>query len=595
MDGQRDDLNSLDDTDALPPNLQDVHRLLLRDGARWRVRLPDSASHLPTNQQDARVDYRVVASPTTSPGSRGSQHIQQTTRKEVFMDDTTQTNDRSHAGITPPAAPAGRFRTLVAVGAALAIVALFAGLLYTFGPGRTTAGNTGKQATHTPPTATTQPKDNGWPVAGGLQQQPAMPVFEPSHPATIYEAGPVGTGLMDNEPPTILRRSDDGGKTWHTLALPSATGSAIVVNAGILISPLDAQKVVLGMTIYLSKGVTTCPAATAFSPAHSGSVASSGSTPLNSTIPLGGYMSCNMEYFSADGGQHWSQLHAPGGVMLGNGSGGLSGATMTDTLIPSTKLFAQGSRLYAYAYASCGSNCGGPKRIVTSTDGGATWVYADDALASQNAQVCSFMPTSSGSTVFALTNTVACQTAGASNSYALWTSNNAGASWSRLTLPAGDQMPQSVLVVNRGSGQPLLYLTMQAPAQSHVDGSSSTPTGLHVSMDGGQHWSAAPASGAPADAISTQEPVGVLSDGTVVESFYRPVKGQAWPVLYGWKHGDAAWRTLSNPIVSETFNPLSLTIVPGGSGERDQFWLVTAEATQQTPPTYSLRIVTVGN
>lgn len=576
MSDQRDDLDSLDDLDTLPPDLEDVHRLLLRDGARWRVRLPDSASHTPIEQRDARVDRRVGTPTVGSPGTRGSQSIQQNVRKEAFMRDTTQIDDGPRPPAILPTPAVSRFRSIAAVGAAVAIVALFAGLIYTFGPGRTTAGNSVKPATHTPATATTARNDSGWSAVVSLRQQPAVPIFA-SDGATVYEAAP-----------TVLRRSDDGGKSWHTLTLPADSG-ANAADVSILVSPLDARKVILQVTGYQAQGVTTCP--TAFAPSgHGSAVASSGAVPLSSTIPLGGSITCTVQYYSADGGQHWTHLHAPSGAVLGNKN---PQASVPGT--PSAPLFAQGSSLYTYA--GCGPLCMGPGlRIVRSTDSGATWSYADDALASQSAHVCSFMPAPSGSTVFALTNSSGCQTEGVSPDFALWSSADAGAHWSQATLPAGSQTPQSVLVVSHGSGQPLLYLNLQAPPQPHIGGTTSTPADLRVSGDGGQHWSAAPASGVPAGSTSTLGLLGALSDGTVVELFASPdsTRGPATGLpLYGWKQGDAAWHpiALGKPI---TENFVSLSIVPGVSGEQDQLWLVAAENATQGAFTYNVSVLTAG-
>ncbi len=575
MPDQRDDLNSLDDIDAFPPDLRDVHRLLLRDGARWRVRLPDPASQTPIEQQDARVSHRVAATPTATPGTRGSHDIQQNVRKEVIMDDTTHIDDTPRPPVAPPVPTAGRFRGIAAVGVALAVVALFAVLLYSFTPGRSTNAALGvPKATHVPATATTQRNDSGWSTVASLQQQPVVPIFAPSQPGTIYEAAP-----------SVLRRSDDGGQIWHNLTLPPGSGTS-QADVSILVSPLDAQKVMLEVTAYQAQGVMTCP--TAFSPGHNAAVASNGAVPLSSKIPLGGLITCTLQYYSADGGQHWTHLHAPSGAVLGNKS---AEARVPGT--PSTPIFAQGSRLYTYA--GCGPLCMGPGlRIVTSTDGGATWSYADDVLAGQGAHVCSFMPASSGSTIFALASTTSCPADGVTPSLALWRSTNAGATWSQATLPAGGQTPQSLLVVSHSSGQPLLYLNLQAPPQPHTGAGPSAPADLRVSADGGRHWSAAPATGVPTGNTTVFGPVGVLSDGTVVEPFFDPSWGQSHPTFYGWKQGDAAWHAIGKTITIDGASFVSLTVVPADSGKSDQLWVVTAGSSPQGGIIYDVSVATAG-
>ncbi|MGZ6801318.1 MAG: sialidase family protein [Mycobacteriaceae bacterium] len=458
------------------------------------------------------------------------------------------------------------------MGAAVAIVALFAGLLYTFGPGRTTAGDGGPQATHVPATATTQRNDSGWSAVAALQNQPAVPIFAPGNPGIVYEAGP-----------SVLRRSDDGGKSWHTLTLPSDSGSN-PADVSILVSPLDAQKVILEVTAYQAQGVNTCP--TAFSPGHDAAVASSGVVPLSSNIPSSGSITCTVQYYSTDGGQHWTHLHAPSGAVLGNKN---PDAIMPGT--PSTPIFTQGTSLYTYA--GCGPLCIGPDnyRILRSTDGGATWSYADKVLAGQSAHVCSFMPTSSGSTLFALTSTSPCSRDGGTPNPALWSSTDGGASWSQATLPASGQSPQSLLVVSHGSDQTLLYLNLQAPPQPHIGVGPSKPADLRVSADGGRHWSAAPTSGIPTGSTSNLGPVGALSDGTVVEPFYAPDGSQSGSTLYGWKQADAAWHRISKPI---TGNTISLTIIPAGSGGPDQVWLVTDVSSASNPSTFDVSVLTAG-
>lgn len=137
MSDQNDDLNSPDGTDALPPDLQEVHRLLLRDGARWRARLPDSASAIPIEQWDARVGRRDEAASLVTSTTHGLQGIPHDEGKDVYMRKTTQTSGHSSssAGIQ------GRLRTLAATGVAVAVIGLFAGAIYSFTPHK--AGNIG--------------------------------------------------------------------------------------------------------------------------------------------------------------------------------------------------------------------------------------------------------------------------------------------------------------------------------------------------------------------------------------------------------------------------------------------------------------------
>src|SRR6185437_12758959 len=65
-----------------------------------------------------------------------------------------------------------------------------------------------------------------------------LPAIAPSDPRVVYETMVYG---IQQHKAGSLRRTDDGGATWHTLPLPIP--AAHVGHAGFLVSPVDSRNV----------------------------------------------------------------------------------------------------------------------------------------------------------------------------------------------------------------------------------------------------------------------------------------------------------------------------------------------------------------
>jgi hypothetical protein len=205
--------------------------------------------------------------------------------------------------------------------------------------------------------------------------------------------------------------------------------------------------------------------------------------------------------------------------------------------------------------------------LVSSDDGGAIWHLADGDIRNAGDAICDFAPSPSGGDIYAITTAQGCS----QMSFAqedLWHSADSGAHWSHvgaLSTPAAFGME----VVPQASGYPLLYLQMP-PATVQGRGASIDygPTNLHASTDGGKTWHAAPSAGVPSG-WSPSEPLGMLSDGTVIESFESvAADGSAASQLYGWKLGGSAWQPVAPKLDAAVF---TLVTVPDSSGV-DTLW-----------------------
>ncbi|HET9979673.1 MAG TPA: hypothetical protein VFQ32_04480, partial [Ktedonobacterales bacterium] len=251
-----------------------------------------------------------------------------------------------------------RWRAAVAVVATVALISLFALLLHGFatgsnspntGPVSNGNGNsnqtTGNQ--QRPPTGAWHTVDTMTYKSTVFTQTP-VPVFSPKNPDIVYE-----TSLS----PMSARHSDDGGKTWQALTLPSGSDQAIELE--IFASPLDAQTAFLTVTVNLAYGQGTngCPSSSRASVAARGDIMASGQVP------------CSTTYRTTDEGKTWKAISFPV-------NGTISTPYSDSAPYAGTIIQAQGTRLYALL--TCGPTCssaGG--RLVKSSDGGVTWQVAD--------------------------------------------------------------------------------------------------------------------------------------------------------------------------------------------------------------------------
>ncbi len=449
------------------------------------------------------------------------------------------------------ARPSGRFKSALTIATLVVIVALFAVLMRNFATGHSSRPSQNGSLSHSYPT--TQATTTGqWETAAGLIDQSGLPVLAPGNPNVVYE------DLAPQTAPThiALRRSDDGGVSWHTLPLPMPVPSG-VDDSSLAVSPLDASTVFFTLSMPDPNGDT--PAC------HASQALLNGG---NALTHLSGARHCSIQFISSDAGQHWSlvQLPVPGAI---------GAQTFPEFLnASSTDIFrVQGQHLYS-ALAAGGAAIRGVAidvdgvRIVSSTNGGKSWQLVDGQLAASGENICDFAPTATGSTLFAITQSDPyCYSDSTSPNY-LWRSDDAGATWAQIgQLPA---VATDLTVVSSGDAQPVLYLRMPVSAQYQTIQPSTTPPGLAISTDGGKTWRLAPTKGLPQGTQKNYGPLAVLSDGSIVKVFRAPDQTLT---ICAWKAGDAAWRSIAQQVYSN----LAYLLVSSNAG-KVTLWMVSLDA-----------------
>jgi hypothetical protein len=533
------DDHASDDGDS-PAGLESLRRRLLADGADWRVEFAASAAFLQQVEEFGRAATQgeVAAArpgalePETAIHETSTQDAAPDSRARPSTPSVTKTPQSSvHSSVKgsrdmktswTTSRMSSRMRSLWAGIAAIIVVALLAGVFYAL------AASRGRSGPASVPTATAQVHGK-WQTLASLpfSEVPQGPAIAPSDPNTIYEA---------TLSPVKLRRTTDQGAHWTELHVPGDTSN--LESFQVFVSPLDAKMVFVTLTTTLppTGQESVCPTllASQAPAAASTTLRGSGASPLAESLPQSGKIPCSLQYYSVDGGASWTQLILP-----------LRAALVDPDRIflgPTNILSAQGSRLYAAA--GCGPQCGGPgDDIVTSVDGGAHWTQANHDIRAAGQYVCDYSAAPSGSDVFAITATESCGGESAPAIY-LWRSADAGAHWTKVRqLPANGW--RRMAVVPQPSGQPLLYIQLpQITPQNHMDAIADGPTHLMVSADGGKTWTAAPASGISGSTESPSGPLGVLSDGTVIQYFGDTTTAP----LYGWRLGATTWQMIATPF-----------------------------------------------
>ncbi len=453
--------------------------------------------------------------------------------------------------------PSGRLKGVATVVSLAAVVALFVILFHGFASGRSTGQKPGGLGSAAPPTSALP--SGTWTAIPGLTNEVALPVIAPSNPSVVYEA----SASQNASAPLALRRSEDDGATWQKLPLPS--GSLPPVDLfSLAVSPLDASTVFLSLSTYENNHPGfQC---------HSGQ-AFNGSS--NALARLSGSPGCPAQYYSADAGQHWSKLSLP--------IQGSIGAPIQPEFLAtsSTSSFrVQGQRLYSAlgGFDNNGVEIGVDSiRIVASDDGGKTWQLVDAQLAASGQFICDYMPTSTGTTIFAITQTGGnfCYSDSSITDY-LWRSDDGGATWNEVSrLP--DVASNLALVPQSGSAPPLIYIHMPEVAQGGSLQPSNVPPELEVSADGGQTWRAAPTKGLPAGTARSYGPLGVLSNGLVLKAFQA---SDQTLTLCAWKNGESSWQQVTQHVTPS----IAYVLVTTGSG-LTTIWLVS-----QTPGSASYSV-----
>jgi hypothetical protein len=503
-----------DDTDEmaeLPPELKTLHRRLAADSANWLHTLPSSEGV--TNY--ARVmPQQMMATPNSSPGDTFSP------RREVSHDMKGQ--------ISMPS-PRHRARLFLPVSAAIVIVALLAIAFTQFRTGHTQPG---APIGHTPAVQ----HDKGWVALPKLDVTTAYdantpPAIAPTDPNVVYET--LSDGRSGNH--STMRRTDDGGATWHTLPTPVPGDHITYMSIGV--SPINARTAFLSI---IDKEPADCPADLLISNTESNS------------------LECVPNYYSTDAGAHWTLLH------FSFKSSGID------------HVYGQGNRLFALARCA-DSTC--VQHIVMSVDGGKTWQTVDAALLRGGNNILFFA--AAGTSLFAIT-CVDCGNTQATRS--VWQSNDAGAHWARNGTTPTPNVFGITATVDRASGNPLLYTSDPATTSIATDKQggtypnfSSLPGDLRVSADGGKTWESAPTQGVPAGLKSGIGVAGPLQDGSVVVLF-TPSSAQGdieGGTLLSWKAGDSAWHQIAPPL---TLNIGVLIATPSQATAQGTLWVITENA-----------------
>ena len=456
--------------------------------------------------------------------------------------------------MTPaPFKPPTRWRTAAAIVATVALISLFALLLRSFAAGNNPSGpaGTGNPSTATASENSSAEQPTTAPLKGQWHTQDSMtysstvftqtpyPVFSPKNPAIVYE-----TSLS----PMSARRSDDGGKTWQALDLPTGVDQAIELE--IFASPLDARTVFVTVTVNLAygQGPSSCPTASRASVAAHGNIMASGQMP------------CSTTYRSTNEGKTWKALSFPV-------NGTISTPNSDSAPYAGTLLQAQGTRLYAML--TCGPTCSGAgNRLVKSSDGGASWQVAD--AGGLGSGVCDYAAQPNNKTIFAAVSRGACDGLN-SPTLAIDRSDDAGENWVHVSfLPQGVSQGMASVIVG---GKALLVVNLPAVSwQPHIIGVTQSASEFLVSADGGHTFKASPLAGVPEKAQPIIAPPIVQSDGSLVVAFSND-NGQT-AKIYSWKLGQANWRMFA-PAPNGTLALLLRVVAPDGSAT---FWAVVRDA-----------------
>ncbi len=373
--------------------------------------------------------------------------------------------------------------------AALLLVALFAGLLFSHKSGRPTLAST-PTASQTATSAATATSTTAPSVPGVWTTLSGCPATTPARFRVLYQAGIA----QQKSAPTIvtLQRSDDCGATWTQLTPPQISGVSYTSNVDLMnvfANPLNPQ--IAYLTLQFS---------------DAGGCSASGASSARLALSGG---ACQPQFVTTDGGATWNRLSLPVSGVLGEAS-----ASGFVTIQAQGALRAQGSLLYGVVTNAILGSSGviPPGRLLVSGDG-VHWSVADSALAAQGYGVWDFAVTPSGSTIYATEqpfNDPNYQPPIYTPTLSIWRSADGGQTWTESAHGPDGSYGQggSVMFMSAGlnGSQPILYAFVEQKGA----------TQMLASLDGGRNWT-----------IDTQFPdnrysnnmyelLGALPDGSVV-------------------------------------------------------------------------------
>jgi hypothetical protein len=472
----------------------------------WLLALQEAARH------DAPAPSHII------PFHSMEQHMQ--TKKEAGAEVPAPTpiNQGQHAR--------RRVVSWASAVAALAVIALITAALlasHSGGPAKTA----GPKNT-TPTLAPSQ----GWAVVAGLDHLSAQPLIAPSNPQIIYLVG---------INPLTLKRSDDGGGHWTALPLPSGASQAyaapLIINAG------NANNILLLLSFDTPSLCSANQASTGQFHGYSG-------------------YSCQIPYYSIDGGADWSQMRS----------------SVTGQLTQIETIFTQGGNFYVEYYDENQHH-----RLSVSANG-LHWGSADEALISQGLGICALAATPRGSSVYALVQSGYCsQPVGylrgsamhsqAQSGLAIWRTDDAGAHWTKVSaFPYQQPDTANFWAVDTGAQPTLLAAAGQGTTYQRL-----------FSTDGGKTWQPLPTEGLPASAVFPSLTQAALSDGSLLMQIQTKLGGPT--TFYALKPGSQTWRQITTPLTDKPTQ-----VVVSSAGGYDILWVVTTYAGDFTNGDFSVYV-----
>ena len=514
------------DGEPVEPELAALARRLDHDGGTWRRGLPDE------RRVAQRVMVAIAAAAQTSPAPAPSHRTRPIKHGIPSLPAEAQRPDR------PRRRGPSWGQRLLAVAAMLVVVILLAVVLKALGSRQAAPHPTATATVTTAPTATSTPSFPGaWSVAGTFTT-PLLPNLAPSDPRVAYFVQlqtPGKTGASTTS--VTLQRTDDAGKTWHSLPLPP--GLVVdnnLLDVHVVVSSGDPRTVYL----YSARSAASC------GPQGDRGIRT---LPLAPAMPQGSGGACLTQYRSADGGASWTPLTLP-----------------VPGVITQVVYDANGTLYALVAQPLYGSGNPLPDRLISSSDGGQTWHTADASLWAQGYGIVSMAvgPSIAGTdrnvSVWVITDPVAIsQSQQAAPQYQPWRSDDGGVTW-RLTFSGVLPYQYSATLV-AGAGalyQPPPPLTNQG-VQALAD---ELPA---VSTDGGATWTKPPTTGLR-QGFSLAAAGAVAAGAAIVVPF---MDGNN-TVFYRWAPGATSWTQVAPPLLQQQAAQLFAV----ASGGKTTLWAV---------------------
>ena len=524
--------------------LDDAHdaaleRRLLEDGARWRA---DTAPPI------APFARRVNAALRERPHSTENGVVSaERPREERPMGRNRVTFPPRAASPLPAPRHPSAWSTLVAVAAAVAVVATLAGVLHALSGARVAA----PAANPTPNFAAhvTHARGHWADVVQYALGANSTVYIAPSDARIAYR-----TITSPADPTAVkLARTSDGGATWTTLTLPTDDGGWF---GGLAFSPLDAETVFL--TLASDQNNPHCPAFALGIGAGLGlatlPVQHADESRLDLQYPSSGGYSCSFQYVSRDGGAHWSHPSFPWQAQHFADGGGPSS-------FPGQ---VQGTTLFAAVTGNLNGEYFDGERLVASEDGGSTWSAVDTAIYAAGQIVTSYTAIPGTTSLYAIS--VPQQTpSGQELHAALWSSEDAGAHWTRVG-PVPLAQAQLVGTTRTPSG-----LTLYAVGKQPDGPDGQVP--VVASRNGGRTWVPVSSAGWPQGQMANLWSLDTLADGSLLMEFIGLPSAPGMLAdntnvsFYAWRPGDIEW--------------FPVTPRPGG-GSVLQAWLTSPANGAQT-------------